>query len=333
MLQRRAYSKSAEHFFHFYMDQNNKKKLTKAEEQALLNHVPAHRQNLYIPKPLLAVLIVSVFIVSIVLIVRTVQQRTIRAEKAANMERLTELRESFGKTMKNNLSLKAGDFPYYRDAMVIAYAGWEWNSHYEWNTLEDNVTVVVFADSEFDALSDREIHTWLGKIAKDYKKRIQKVYDEQLQDYWKLIHYFDPVSSTVDLEDEESVFYRQNFKYTVETAKNSYEYTNLVQDYYVLNGKDHFVRDEQSYWTTPVPSPTPTRKPSGSSGSSGSGSSSGKSGTSGSGSSSGKSGKSSGKGFDYYDAYKYDDPEDFWYDYEDDFEDYEDAEDYWEEYH
>ena len=87
------------------MDQNNKKKLTKAEEQALLNHVPAPRQNLNIPKPLLAVLIVSVFIVSIVLIVRTVQQRTIRAEKAANMERLTELRESFGKTMKNNLSL------------------------------------------------------------------------------------------------------------------------------------------------------------------------------------------------------------------------------------
>ena len=36
---------------------------------------------------------------------------------------------------------------------------------------------------------------------------------------------------------------------------------------------------------------------------------------------------------DPYDVDKYDDPEDFYYDYEDDFDDYEDAEDYWDEHH
>lgn len=34
---------------------------------------------------------------------------------------------------------------------------------------------------------------------------------------------------------------------------------------------------------------------------------------------------------DLYDVYDYDDPEDFYYDNEDDFEGYEDAEDYWNE--
>lgn len=34
---------------------------------------------------------------------------------------------------------------------------------------------------------------------------------------------------------------------------------------------------------------------------------------------------------DYYNVYDYDDPEDFYFDWEDDFEDYEDAEDYWED--
>ncbi len=242
----------------------------------------------------------------------------LKAEQEENEARLRVLVKEFGPVMMENLPKGSKRFEYYEDAQVSAYAVWNGKGE-----IIDNIDVTIFADNKFDSISDRMKYEWLKWVYKEYGKRIKRVYDEKMKEYKRLLYYFSP-RITLENAGKRSIIYTKIESYIIKTDENTYEWAGSIQDYYVLNGKDHFLKDKKSRWYNPPVTPTPTRRPSSSSNSSGnsSGNSFGNS-----------SGKSSGKGFDYYDTYEYDDPEDFWYDYEDEFEDYEDAEDYWEEYH
>ena len=256
------------------------------------------------------------------------------AEIAAKKEQLRQMSEDFGPTLEKYVRKDSQVFTYYKDASIAAHAYWTAPPEPGMTTLKEIITVTIYADVQFDNLSDRSIYNWLGWGEKEYSKRILSTYKEKLSDYNKLIKEFLPDYSYNAPKKKFTITYKRSIRYLIRTGNNSYEYAS-IHDYYLLNGKDHFVRDQKSRRTTPIPSPTPTAKPykpySGYS--SGKSSSSSGQNSSSSGKGSGVSGKGSRKAFDYYDTDQYDDPEDFYYDYEDDFEDYEDAEDYWEEYH
>ena len=290
-------------------------KLTESEKRQMLEHVTGHAPKAHRSGKrtwLLVLLIVAAVVITVVTITRHYREKKRREEHAAIMAELMEEVKSFQSVMEENIPKEMKSFPYYKNAKITAAAEWKpKSSGGTGGRLTDKISVTVYAYDTFDDLDDRSIYEWLQEVYLEYSPRIRDAYDKHLPNYEHHAHYFSLYKWDSDIEPEEGITYRQEFSYFIKTSRNSYEQTNLVRDYYVLNGKDHFVRTEKKKQTTPTPTPGPTGTPSGSSG----------------------TGGKRRKTFEYYGVENYDDPEDFYYDYEDDFEDYEDAEDYWNEYH
>ncbi len=300
-------------------------KLTESEKRQMLEHVtgPAPKApRSHMRAVLLVILIAAAVVITVTAIDRNYREKKRREEHAAIMAELMEEVKSFQSVMEENIPKEMKSFPYYKNAKITASAVWvPGNADTTGSRLTDRITVTVYAYDTFDSLDDRSIYEWLQEVYLEYSPRIWDAYDKHLPNYRRHAYYFNLYKRDSDIEPEEEITYRQEFSYFIKTSKNSYEQTNLVRDYYVLNGKDHFVKTEKKKQTTPAPTsapgstptsaPKPTGTPSGSSG----------------------TGGKRRKTFEYYGVEEYDDPEDFYYDYEDDFEDYEDAEDYWNEYH
>ena len=111
------------------------------------------------------------------------------------------------------------------------------------------------------------------------------------------------------IEGERDGFVRSDmdYDYEVQTSENHYQYAHYVDDYFLLNGEDHFTSKHRAEMRAKYATPTPTPK---------------------------RSRTNRSKGtiiYDPDDIHNYDDPEDYWYDHEDEFDDFEDAWDYWEE--
>lgn len=165
--------------------------------------------------------------------------------------------------------------------------------------------VTLKTDAAFDQYSDRKKYETLGKwksCAWNAYSSFKKLY---MQDYSECMH---ELSSIYDLP----MFYGDEFRYLIETPEHTYQYAIYVNDYYLLDGHDHFLRDKQSEWYHPPSTPTPEPARS---------------------SSRIPTRKVYNADDDYYDADDYIDADDFASDWEDsgDFEDYDDAYDYYEE--
>ena len=179
------------------------------------------------------------------------------------------------------------------------------------------IELTVNAYESFNALTNNEKIAWFKWVEEEYGKRFDRLREKH-----------------ADLYERESSTYEEikHLRYEV-FFWDVYTNYNFERVYIIQAGTQQYRRDgHRNLNISPDPTPTPYK---GYTGSYGKYPSSGSSsyGSSSYGSSSYGSSSKGRKTFDYYDTKDYDDPEDFYYDYEDDFEDYEDAEDYWEEYH
>ena len=169
-------------------------------------------------------------------------------------------------------------------------------------TLTSNYT--LYTDRSFDDYSDTKKAEALDEWTSCAKYAYSKFWDKHLTNYgisiWDLFKIYDlPVSFNMDDH------------YFIETPRHTYERASYVEDYFLLDGHDHFIREPGSKWyptPTPTPPPASTWKPS-------------------------HSYYVYNDDDDYYGAADYIDADDFASDWEDsgDFEDYDDAYDYYEE--
>ncbi len=241
------------------------------------------------------------------------------ADVAAKREALSRWVESFGGMIEENVSEEWDAFPYFNRARIDADAKMNYDNYYKWYKVDEHITVTVYAKDSFDRLSDRTIYNWLRQEAIFYGSAIDIARRYHLQEYEELIRFFQLPDEEKGVEKEDIVFRSKAINYIIKTTKNTYERAANVQDYYVLNDKDHFIRDEKSVWTAPTPTPTPIPTPKAYA-------------YSGSGNSSGSS-PGSGKKHIYTDPADYDDPEEYADDaWGVDFDDWDDAYDYWEDY-
>lgn len=220
-------------------------------------------------------------------------------------ENIKEMRaqlDAFNKETEKNVSGKTTTFPYgdMADIAVNAYMKTR-NGHVEvtyW------AQVTLHATEAFDNLTAARQKEYLEWGYNEYGRRLEEAYDTVMDRSGT--NPAGNIKSAVNeghLDDEYSIYLKNIYTFYIETPSNTYK-SCQIENYFLKNGKDVFVRT-----TTPTPTPTPRTdaheyRPS-----------------------------TVWNDYDYYDVDEYDDPEDFWYDYEDDFDDYEDAEDYWEEHH
>ena len=179
------------------------------------------------------------------------------------------------------------------------------------------IELTVNAYESFNSLTNNEKIAWFKWVEEEYGKRITRLREKHADLYERENSTYEEIKRLRDdvLCWNRYINYKYERVYIIKAGTQQYR----RNDYGTLN-------------IDPDPTPTPYKGYSSSNGKSSSyGSSS--YGSSSYGSSSYGSSSKGKKTFDYYDTKDYDDPEDFYYDYEDDFEDYEDAEDYWEEYH
>lgn len=225
-----------------------------------------------------------------------------RAELQAMTE---ERRKAFKELLPGKLPGLCKDLPV--SGSVTAKAEVEWDDYQSYSIWTDTFTVRLETNASFDAHTDREKYDLLAEWAScawdaynTFEDRYLAPYEECMPKLWSL---FDkPVSHWCRGE------------LYIRTPGHSYQYANYVEDYYVLDGRDHFLRDRKSVWYKP-PTPTPAARRSS------------------------YSWQSSGtyKVYDPYDADDYDDPDDYAEEYEEEFgggdDGYEDAYDHWIEWH
>ena len=233
-----------------------------------------------------------------------------RADVLGKKEELKEWVSSYGDIMEENVPKDPGENPYFQEAEIRADAEMSYDARNKWQRLEENVVVILHADRAFDILTDASKYSWLKWESEEYGQRIGKVHREQLQEYENLVRFFGTVDERKGIQWEDSVFRDSSWRFIIETGLNTYEWTPLVRDYYILNDEGHYVKYGVSYEALP----TPTPKPESSSGSSG--------------------GTSNPKEKPLYnDPADFDDPEEYadeaW---GTDFDDWDEAYEYWENY-
>ena len=188
-----------------------------------------------------------------------------------------------------------------RDVEVKSHSTVEKLSYHNWYDWTEEITVTIHAPDSFDMKSEREIYDLLHEAYEVYREAWRD-YTRQLPDHNKYS------SSFMDKYKGIQAALHVDEQVQIKTSGNTYGYSRHLQDYYTVNGKDHFIRDSASNWTASGSSNLQS-KPSGSYGYIPPSSSS-----------------------DPYHASDYATPEDFYDDNYDEFFSYEDAEDYYQEH-
>ena len=213
-----------------------------------------------------------------------------------------EMSHIYSELLPSAITERMKNMDYVKDVRVKASMSLSRDSRgdYTWN---EKVRITLYVDDTFDSLLDDIQYDYLCEAASKGEDAILDAIDTYLPKYSDLRGGLKRI-----VEDERKCFARRDmdYDYDVRTSENHYEYAHYVKDYFVKNDKDHFTSRHRAEIEAKYAKPTPTPKP---------------------------VKKSSGRTiiYDPDDIHNYDDPEDYWYDHEDEFDDFEDAWDYWEE--
>ncbi len=245
----------------------------------------------------------AVAILTAMIAVNTVNENRKEAENKRLREKFSEMRAGFEQKTKDWFAENdpfAG-FDYMEECRVDAYI--TMSGRQEWGV---NFSVVLVMSDAFDRLTDDRQYEYLQEeesIGSDALYAMLK--SDSFSDFQEIreigLGFLKPLRNYV-LPTEH---------YTILTSKNRYEYAFYVKDYFLLNGEDHRtttgMRKIREKYATPTPRPSSGKK------------------------------YSSGKtyvynGGDDYNAEDYDDPEEFWEDNRDEFDNFDEAADYLEDY-
>ena len=253
--------------------------------------------------------IIIVAIISAICTAFYIYRRT--QDEAHFQELITEaaaMRNEYSELLPPVIAESMKDMDYVEDVKVTASMLLSHNSlgNYTWN---EKVRIILYVDDAFDKLSDNKQYDYLCEEASRGEDAIHDAIDTYLPRYEDLRGELYHI-----IEGERDGFVRSDmdYDYEVQTSENHYQYAHYVDDYFLLNGEDHFTskhRAEIRAKNTKSTSMTKTNFTT-------------------------KSSTNRSKGtiiYDPDDIHNYDDPEDYWYDHEDEFDDFEDAWDYWEE--
>ena len=244
-----------------------------------------------------------------------------RQADLAKQAYIAQMRADFEKYVPEKLPEYCAGLPYPGEVTADAESSWE-DTVFEspsgstrWYKWQDTMTVTLHVDASFDKLSEREIYNMLERFSGCVWNAYEKVKREYFPDYnkdeythiWEIKCYDLPVNRMA-IDDI----------ILIKTPRNTYEHARLLKDYYILNDRDHFIRDEKSKWVTPEPTIRPTYTP--------------------------KLGTSSSKTSptDPYEAHLYSDPDEYAADYAEEFADeigededegYDEAYDHWVYWH
>lgn len=220
---------------------------------------------------------------------------------------IADLRESYSTIISEKVSekLKDLDLEFETDVKASGTLSFEMNSA-SWYCWRESWSVTLYVSDRFDSIGDRRQYEYLCDYQRQAKSALRDVVEEKLPETYELKQ---SVTEQIQKRKSDHIWYDDDYSFIVETAENRYEYspkTNAYYDYFVLNGKEHYIKKDRKETTIKRTTPTPTPRISSS---------------------------TSRKSyvFDYDDVHNYTDPEDFWEDHEDEFDDSEDAWDYWEE--
>lgn len=96
-------------------------------------------------------------------------------------------------------------------------------------------------NASFDRCSDRAKYEMLRSL----DKIVNSEHDRLLDEYFPQIQH----DRDAEITKNARISYRNNgCDILIESAGHVYENARLVKDYYVLDGKDHFLRDRDSKW-------------------------------------------------------------------------------------
>lgn len=250
----------------------------------------------------------AIVIVAIISAICTAFYLFHRSQDNAHFQELlteaAEMRHEYSELLPPVIAERMKDMDYVEDVKVTASMLLTHNSlgDYTWN---EKVRITLYVDDAFDKLSDNKQYAYLCEEESKGHDVIRETIRTCLPRYvdlrGELFHI---------IEHDRRGFVRSDmdYDYEVQTSENHYQYAHYVDDYFLLNGEDHFTSKHRAEIRAKYATPTPTPKQ--------------------------KRSTNRGKGtiiYDPDDIHNYDDPEDYWYDHEDEFDDFEDAWDYWEE--
>lgn len=224
----------------------------------------------------------------------------------AEMRAMSEARrETYKDLMPKKMPGLCEDLPVPGTVTVNAEVKWEdYRNYYRWT---DCFIATLETDESFDAMSDRRKYELLDEWDSCAWKAALAFREQYLEQYSACMSELETMyDKPVSVRNESACF--------IKTPNHLYQHAEYVRDYYVMDDRDHLIRDEKSIWYQPPATPTPTPKPYSSWRPSG-----------------------SYKVYDPYDADDYDDPDDYAEEYEEEFgggdDGYEDAYDHWVEWH
>lgn len=112
---------------------------------------------------------------------------------------------------------------------------------YQWN---ENYNMDIYVDSSFDKYSEKEQYEYIKNVG---SFAISTIFNEINCRYPEYNRYH----GVYELQDEvfgKFVSKQKNEKIRVLTKQNTYEYSGILDDYFVKNDKDIYVRDENGEW-------------------------------------------------------------------------------------
>lgn len=114
-------------------------------------------------------------------------------------------------------------------------------SFFEWN---EYCEVIIHVYDEFDQWSDREQYEFIDDLGDSVGWHIQCIMDEEYPYYWEYDEYdgilLDIYGECVFRKPKQDIFFK--------TSKNTYEYATYVENYFIKNGTEIYVRDENGDW-------------------------------------------------------------------------------------
>ncbi len=150
-------------------------------------------------------------------------------------QKAAELRKEYVAVMKKELPA------YFKDEKFVTGTKIDASSKFIVRNGErrwvNSVTITLLAEKKFDLLMDDVQYDYLHEWGRTGEKAIYEVRKKKLPHYGDISYEFSQM-----YEKRYGTWYYNNDEYDcfIKTENNTYEYAKYVDDYFVLNGEDHY---------------------------------------------------------------------------------------------
>lgn len=152
-------------------------------------------------------------------------------------EEIPELGRKYNSLMQEMMPPYFEDMDYYQRAEVTGSLKYVDNPGEKKDELERYYKVVVYVDNEFDLLSDDDQYDYLYEVISAARAGECHVRANYIPDMDTI---FDELPEFVYRYKGKIIYTPSNSDYSVKTENNTYSSIGLVDDYFILNGKEHF---------------------------------------------------------------------------------------------